>query len=666
MAMGGGRRAGVVRAVISAIWLAGAAVPALAAAPGSQQAAYDAAQAAMDKEDWKTAADGFAPLLPPDAAQPLNHSRAVIATRLSYALERLQRPGEAVAMARRAIAALPADDMVSLATAWTVIGDIARFSLDYAAAGEAYQHAVQAADRSGDGASRIAASTGLALTLMTIAPERAEAALNSLLNDANLVGGMSKPGLAALEGLRARAAINAGDKVTAHAWIDLAIPHSGGLYGDKLSIGQSEIRGDAAIIAKLRGDDEDVRKYLTRTGAGHLMSMDWIGSHSGDLPVCDADGGIRPDDSAVVEFALSDDGRVIGAMPVYASRPGGIGLAFARAISDWRWNPDQVKKVDAFWRNTVRFELRCVTRPDPIALSRPFTRAMQAWLKSLGAFDGSDESGLPDYVAAGDPRLDRAGASVIPVLIVRLRSSGRDTEAVSASLDRAVEAAQAPAEVRALVVKAYADAVGRRAGSYRWAGRERANAMAALVPAFEARYPASAPAAWLELEWAVALERSGDFAAARPHLAKAIATPGAVLPSDDPIRQVALLHMAMVKARAGEGASAHADLAASGLTAEQCALVDTQPVPTNMSIASSQFPQAALSWRFEGYVEEAFDITSDGHVSNVRTVIAYPPYVFGPATERAVSSFRYVPPTVQGKAVGCTGQTETVNYRIPS
>ena len=187
-----------------------------------------------------------------------------------------------------------------------------------------------------------------------------------------------------------------------------------------------------------------------------------------------------------------------------------------------------------------------------------------------------------------------------------------------------------------------------------------------LVPAFEARYPASAPAAWLELEWAVAFERSGDFVAARPHLAKAIATPEAALPSDDPVRQVALLHMAMVKARTGEEASAHADLAASGLSAEQCALVDTRPVPTNMGIASSQFPQAALFWHFEGYVEEAFDIAADGHVSNVRTVIAYPPYIFGPGTERAVSSFRFVPPTIQGQAVGCTGETQKVNYRIPS
>ena len=657
---------GTVRTMMALGWLAGAALPALAAAPGSLQAAYDAAQTAMDKEDWKTAAAGFAPLLPSDPARPFDHSRAVIATRLSYALERLDRPGEAAAMARRAIAALPADDAISLATAWTVIGDSARFNMDYASATDAYQHAVDAADRTGDGAARIAAVSGLALTLMTISPERAEIALNSLLNDAKLTGGTSRPTLAVIEGLRARAAINAGDRVTARAWINRAIPHSGGLYGDNLSIAQSEIRGDAAIIAKLQGYDDDVRKYLTRTGAGHLMSMDWVGSHSGELPVCDADDGIRPDDSAVVEFALSNDGRVIGAMPVYASRPGGIGLAFARAISDWRWNPDQVKTVDAFWRHTVRFELRCVTRPEPVALSRPFTRAMLTWLKSLGAFDGPDDSKLPDYVAAGDPRLDQAGASAIPALMVRLRHSGTDAEAVSINLDRAVEAAQAPAEVRALVVKAHADALARHGGNYRLVGREQANVMSVLVPGFEARYPASMPAAWLELEWAVALERSGDFAAARPHLAKAIATPQSALPSDDPIRQVALLHMAMVKARAGEDASAHADLAASGLTAGQCALVDTRPVATNMSIVSSQFPQAALYWHFEGYVEEAFDIAAEGHVSNVRTVIAYPPYVFDPATERAVSDFRFVPPTIQGKAVGCTGQMQKVNYRIPS
>jgi outer membrane biosynthesis protein TonB len=58
-----------------------------------------------------------------------------------------------------------------------------------------------------------------------------------------------------------------------------------------------------------------------------------------------------------------------------------------------------------------------------------------------------------------------------------------------------------------------------------------------------------------------------------------------------------------------------------------------------VATGSSQFPDEALRWKFEGYVQEAFDIADDGRVTNVRTVVSYPPFVFGPSTERAVRSF---------------------------
>ena len=64
-------------------------------------------------------------------------------------------------------------------------------------------------------------------------------------------------------------------------------------------------------------------------------------------------------------------------------------------------------------------------------------------------------------------------------------------------------------------------------------------------------------------------------------------------------------------------------------------------------------------------MREAFDIVADGSVQDVRTVIAYPPFVFGPATEKAVRQFTYLPPTLNGSTLGCTGQTLNVRFLIP-
>lgn len=167
------------------------------------------------------------------------------------------------------------------------------------------------------------------------------------------------------------------------------------------------------------------------------------------------------------------------------------------------------------------------------------------------------------------------------------------------------------------------------------------------------------------LEYALALEASGDFAQAQPFVRAVLAMPDSVLPASDPVRRVAQLHDALILSRSNDAADARASLAKSGLDAGQCSLFDTHPIPASVSIASSRFPAEALRWHFEGYVREAFDITDDGRVANVRTIVAYPPFIFGPSTESAVKSFRYVPPSIDGKAVGCSGETQRVSYRLP-
>jgi outer membrane biosynthesis protein TonB len=169
----------------------------------------------------------------------------------------------------------------------------------------------------------------------------------------------------------------------------------------------------------------------------------------------------------------------------------------------------------------------------------------------------------------------------------------------------------------------------------------------------------------LRTEQALALEASGTLAPARGLLQGVIATPPATLPQDDPIRSLAQLHLALIEKRDGAPARADQRLTEAGITPEQCSLLDVRPVPQNTNISSNTFPSEALRWRFEGNARVAFDIAADGKVEQTRTVIAYPPFVFGPATESAVARFRYLPPTLGNEVLGCVGQSINVQYRLP-
>ena len=94
--------------------------------------------------------------------------------------------------------------------------------------------------------------------------------------------------------------------------------------------------------------------------------------------------------------------------------------------------------------------------------------------------------------------------------------------------------------------------------------------------------------------------------------------------------------------------------------------MNVEPVPTNLGVVAGDFPSEAQRWNFEGFARAAFDISSDGHVVNARTVLAYPPFIFDEAAEKAVSRFRFLPPNLAGAPASCAGQTLNINFRLPN
>ena len=626
-----------------------------AAAPTAQQT-YNEAQAAYDKSDWPAAIKGFASIARPDDGGEVSHAQGIIRARLAQAYAHERQTEEADREAAIALRGLGPHDDIERALMWLAIGEAQRYGLAMPAAIAAYEKGLGAAQEARSAELVASAQIGLALCYMTVDPAKATALMDAVLASPE-ASSYAKLLHAQYYDLRGRATLNLGQARQAMPFLTKAIELSGGISGSKVNLIQIGIRGDAAIGALLTNHEESAREYLAWTGAGHMKSEEWT-SGFGSPPHCSEAADIRPDDVVVVEFSIAADGHVLGAAPIYASRPGTLGIAFAKAVKGWNWNPERIATLPSFWRNMVRVELRCDSRPSTRGLSDPFRRETLAWLagKQLSPEDlAPREQG---YVAGNDPRLQRDDVAAIPALLARLpiETNHKQVVVLAGHLTTALNKAGAPAAARALAM----DLEPEDPSSYSTAGRVRMRA--SQVASLEKSDPGSAATAWITLEYALALEGDGRFKDARPILERVLAYPTDVVGEHDPVRDVAILHLALLQRRAGDAAGADTKVKAAGLTPAQCMLFDVRPVVANNAVYSDDFPEEALRWGFDGYVRETFNIKADGHVENVRTLVAYPPFVFRSGAERSVAHFRYLAPVIDGVSAGCDGHAIIVRF----
>lgn len=629
-------------------------------APGyaaSRQAIYDDAQAALDRGDWATAADGFGRVLNPPGRE--TRSDGLVRTRYADALRQLGRYEEARAAAERAARELEgtgAKADAELANTFLGLGDILREELEMEPALAAYDRARAALP---PGADPVPIEIGTILAAMVTAPDRAARAVDAVLASTANSKELPRSQQALLLALRGRAEINRGNPKGALPFLSRALTAAGPLTSS-VTLAQAAVRADAALAYAILHDVEDARRYLAFTGAAYMPDMSWLTSSDNALPLCGEE--LRPDDVAVVEFAVGEDGAIRGVRPIYASRPGRPGVLFARAVREWHWQPRDLAKLDNFWRSSIRIEMRCASRPTPFAMSKPLYDAALAWAKERGAT-------MADDPAPSDPAVTPRTATLVRLADVSQRAFGErkrtQAKVTPEEFDAALVAAGAPPVVRAVVARALFHAQAP-AGGYGKASPREAAMFAQAIARIQPQAGSALAIAWLRTELALNLETGGNFAAAGPLLDAVLATPIRELDGHDPIRLVATLHRSLLDRRAGDAEAAQQRIARAGLDAAQCALFDVRPLPQSIAVSSATFPMEAMRWNMGGVVRESFDIAADGKVTDVRTVLAFPPFVFGEATEKAFARSRYLPPTFGGTVLGCSGSTTTVRFVRPN
>ncbi len=465
----------------------------------------------------------------------------------------------------------------------------------------------------------------------------------------------SKHDIANVQTQYARVLLNEGRDKEAYAELRDSLAKQGGL-DSKVSLDEVATRSDLAIAALRNKDIDSARRYLAFTGAGRMKDAPFSKAASMDPPACDPAAGLTPEDVAIVEFVLAEDGHVASAMPIFSTGSRATAIAFSQAVRDWSWRPDDAKAIPPFFRYGSRVELRCIRAPDGPSVVEPLVESIDAWFASRGLSkpawrDMSDASALPlQRTAAAE-----GGVAGLRATMALARNPVVDPEEAATLRGQVIaRAAAAGAPVAIRVVMELIDTRDWNAKKY----REALRGLLTEPPV------AADPLAAATVRLTIAAPR---YKSRPPEDAAALldAVVSAPLPDAHPIKTAALLQRANLLAAGNDLAGARAAFARTGLTAEQCALVDLSPAATRPGGSANDYPMEAVRMGFEGWVRAEFDITADGRTATQRAVVAYPPFIFNEAAVGIVRGSRWTSSFRPEGALACAGQQRSVTFRMP-
>lgn len=585
---------------------------------------------------------------------------AIVRLRKARALGGLGRRDEAVAMARLGLADLPVSDGTLRADrtrGLLLLAAIAEAALDYPAAIEGY-HAADAV--AVDPMEKLAVLFGLIKTQTFVDPA---AAARSVIEAERLAASVKvAPNVTAeLRRLDAERLLNAGDSKTAQTKASEAVRLLGGLTM-KTGLDDVRVRSDVAIAALLNNREDVARQYLAMTGAGRLPKGQFAIEDIA-IPDCGGEADLKPADMAVIEFSISDDGRVLDSEPVYSAGGGRVALEFARIARSWFWAPEKIKDMPAFFRYRMRVEMRCSTGFERPSIFTYLNASLGSWLSSKGVEPPPFASGVDSVVLTKlhnelqtmEKRDGAASPALVPVL---LQIAGSP---VASRAERFASAARADD----ILTRAGAPATARLAATLqveqnRGAEMDRRKTVAQVDTLLADPAFANDPEARAALHLFAASVVSGKSGTVRSHLEAA--TKETTLATGNPLRASAWAQLASLEQASGNKTAARDAFVTSGLDATQCALVDQAP---RILAAGGTFPDEALRWGFEGINVVQGDIDAEGKFHNQRVVFAYPAFVFDQSSKQVFARARFSKTYRPDGGLGCGGNTQRVRYSIP-
>lgn len=629
-----------------------------AAAPAatSLQARFEQATAALVAEKWADALSGFQAIDADGNIGP--RTRSAVLMREGTALWRLHRDEEARDALRKGLDLAPkgdpslSDDRVE---ALITLGGIERGFYDYPAARRHFEEALPLA---GDATTKLRAL--LALAAVTMFDDNA-AALKMMDQAVALTATLKvSPDVdATIRDMRGEVLLNRGDAVGALADLEVALKDRGGLTS-RTDLNDVAVRSDLALAALKAKQNDKAREYLGMTGEGRLPEGPFAMPANTEVPSCGGD--LKPDDVAVIEFGIGDDGFVAFAHPIYASRQGPMAVTFAKAVSGWSWRAADVKSIPPFYRALTRVELRCSTateRPGDLMLLWP---AFSQWFADHKV-EGPEPKSKRDVAAlrAEVDKKQKRPIERIPYLYLLAFSpatSAKESEALLEEAAVLAEQEQAPVVVPVMLRIA-------SLGMEQWSGHEGMIRYRGGLQALLARPEIAADAQTSDvIRLLLAAPSRGGAPGNAEDLLTAVAEDKR-LDAHDPLRVGAMVRLSAVQVQHGDLAAARATYLRTGLDAQQCSLVDAQPVVRRAGVNSNDYPMDAYSWGIGGWTRIEFDVLPDGRTINRRAIMSYPPFVFSDSTIKAMEATRFTQTYRPDGAVGCSGASMRFHYAMP-
>ncbi|MEH3039963.1 MAG: energy transducer TonB [Sphingomonas paucimobilis] len=635
------------------------AQPAAPAKPQTLQAQFDAANTAYSTRNCTEALKLY------EAMEKRTTNKnalltGAIAVRGGICRIRMGEREAGVAAIRRGLPALatkPDEFRADLGSAHLALGDAAYDAFDYDAATTSYKAALDLAK----GLDRVIPLLALARTLSFDHDGRALAYAEEARKLTETEPNIDKATVAAVQTRYARVLLNEGRTADAYTVLKDSLKKQGGL-DNRVNLSEVATRADLAQAALLNGDRERARTYLAYTGAGRLEKAPFAGARQMDLPPCGAATGLKPDQVGVVEFSLGDDGIVRNVAPIYTTGNRAAALAFARAVGDWSWQPEDATGIPAFWRQSARVELRCSTAAQRPSITQPIDDIFDAWLTSKGS---------PAFAWEEQP-----AARALPLAraeVVRARTAGdkvAELRALGWMFNSQLVSAE---EARPLIAEALtlAQATGApvavstrfRISDAYVAARNYDQVLDGFRAVLRRPEVAADPLSAATVRMMLATGGSQVGGAERNQLTDAVLA--APLPDTHPLKVAALLNRADLAAQSGDTAAAQAAFNRTGLSSDQCALIAPTPAVAKSGATSNRYPTEALQMGFEGWAKVEFDIAADGHTLTPRTVAAYPPFVFGDAAQKMVTATRFRSSYRPDNNTACTGNTQRFVFNLP-
>jgi outer membrane biosynthesis protein TonB len=464
--------------------------------------------------------------------------------------------------------------------------------------------------------------------------------------------GADKDAQAAARTMRARILLNQGNYKAGYDELKTALKLQGGLT-TKVSLADVTTRGDLALAALLNKNRDDARHYLAYTGAGRMKDAPFASARSTETPICGEEAGLRREDSAVVEFSLSEDGSVSSASPVWSSGDREVALEFARAVRNWSWSPEAAKAVPAFYRAATRVQLRCSTVGERPSIPNGMKDRFDAWVaaqKDAGFVKPESEARA---VAMAREALGNTTGPARIAPLETLASSGLVPE----------DERQRHAEEALLLAKAAGAPVAVRT----WLGMAKVRA---TPEAYRNEEHIRTGMRQLLADPEVAADAIATTGGRKKASQDADQLLAAIvaddrLAKDDPVKVAALLEQSSRAAASGQIDQARLAFERTGLDEAQCALIGPRPALRRSGVGSEDYPMEAQNMGFEGWVRTEFDIQADGRTAGQRAVISYPPFVFEDAATSIAKGMRYEATYRPSGGAACSGQQYKFVFQLP-